>query len=44
MDLAVAALAGCAAFAANESLLAYRTSGEINPIRVISAAAKLRSS
>ncbi|HEY7669639.1 MAG TPA: HAD-IC family P-type ATPase [Hyphomicrobium sp.] len=35
MDLGVAALAGLAAFAANESLLAYRTSGRINisPIR-----------
>jgi hypothetical protein len=37
MDLAVAALAGGAAFAANESLLAYRTSGPINAIRVNSA-------
>ncbi len=43
MDLGVAALAGCAAFAANESLLAYRTFGQINANPVRSAAAEAPS-
>jgi Ca2+-transporting ATPase len=41
MDLGVAALAGCAAFAANELLLAYRTSGQINVNALGSAAAEV---